>query len=274
MLRIGEFARVANVSIKLIRHYDEIGLLPAHAIDPHTGYRYYSFTQLARLNHLLVYRSLGFSLKEIRSLLRADASPGQLREMLAQRRASLRTKIAAEHARLGEVEARIAQIDREGGPLQFEVTIRSLDAAAAVSLRRTCDSYDEVGDLLRQLRAKLSSHTAVIGHGAIWHRCHGSADQIDCEALVFLDPAKSSHPTGLKVVEVPPCTVASVVCDEAAKDTRSAYRAAIDRACRLGYRIAGPMRECYLAATVPGSTAIEAQFPLAPARGRALEVAR
>ncbi len=36
MLRIGESARLANVSIKLLRHYDEIGLLPAHAIDRST----------------------------------------------------------------------------------------------------------------------------------------------------------------------------------------------------------------------------------------------
>lgn len=116
MLRIGEFARVANVSIKLLRHYDEIGLLSAHATDRSTGYRYYSVTQLALLNRLLVYRSLGFSLKEIRRLVRAETSPGDLRDMLTQRRASLAAGISAQRARLDEVEARIAQIDREGCP--------------------------------------------------------------------------------------------------------------------------------------------------------------
>lgn len=267
MLRIGEFARLGEVSIKLVRHYDEIGLLPAHAIDPNTGYRYYSVTQLTRLNQLRVYRSLGFSLKEIRTLLREDAPSEQLREMLTRRRDNLRTKMDVERARFEEVEARIAQIDGDRRRLPFQITIRSVDMSVAVSLRRTCGSYDDVGDLLQHLRAKLSPSAAVTGHGAIWHRCLGSTDQIDCEALVFLDSSRSSYPTGLNVVKVPPSTVASVVCDEATDDSRSAYRAAIDRARHLGYKVAGPMRERYLRYGDHDTTATEAQFPLAPERG-------
>lgn len=270
MLRIGEFARLANVSIKLIRHYDEIGLLPAHATDPSTGYRYYSVTQLTRLNQLLVYRSLGFSLKEVRCLLRADVPTEQLREILTRRRASLRAKLDVERARLEEVEARISQIDREGTPQPYEVTIRSLDAAVAVSLRRTCGSYDDVGDLLHYLRAKLSSRSAVIGQGAIWHRCQGTADRIDCEALIFLEPRESSHPHKLNIVNVPACTVASIVCDETVEDSRPAYRAAIDRARRLGYDVSGPIRERYCS-PAESNGVIEAQFPLVPGlRRRAL----
>jgi DNA-binding transcriptional MerR regulator len=271
MLRIGEFARLANVSIKLIRHYDEIGLLPAHATDPGTGYRYYSVTQLTRLNQLLVYRSLGFSLKEVRSLLRTDVPPEQLREILARRRASLRAKLDVERARLEEVEARIAQIDREGTPSLYGITIRSLDAAVAVSVRRTCKSYDDVGDLLHFLRAKLPSRSAIIGQGAIWHRCQGTADVIDCEALIFLEPRESSHPHRLNIVNVPACTVASIVCDEALEDSRPAYRAAIERARRLGYDVSGPMRERYRSHPESGGGIIEAQFPLVPElRRRAL----
>ncbi|HEX3158343.1 MAG TPA: MerR family transcriptional regulator [Gemmatimonadaceae bacterium] len=261
MIRIGEFARLANVSIKLLRHYDEIGLLPAHAIDRGTGYRYYSVTQLPLLNRLLVYRSLGFSLREIRGLVRVDASAGELRDMLSVRRAALAARIEAERARLDEVEVRITQIDREGHPPSHEVVIRSVDAAAAVSLRRACDSYDEVTELLASLRSKLSAR-AVTGHGAIWHDCGRDSDRIDCEALVFLDPGRSSHPGAVNLVRVPACTVASVVYDEATEDARPAYRAAIDRASRLGYRVAGPIREHYLSHTAPGSAMIEAQFPL------------
>lgn len=259
MLRIGEFARLANVSIKLVRHYDEIGLLPAHAIDPNTKYRYYSVTQLARFNELLVYRSLGFSLQEIRRLLRAEHSPEQLREMLLQRRASLQVRIAAERARLEEVEARISQIESEGSLRPYETTIRSLDAGWAVSLRRSCDSYDEVSDMLHDLRAKLPARSVTIGQGAIWHRCLGTSDSIDCEALLFVDPNKPVHCDGLKVVKVPACTVASVLLD-----TPSADRAAVDRASRLGYRVAGPIRERYFNHTEMGGP-IEVQFPLAPA---------
>ena len=59
MFRIGEFSRIARVSARLLRFYDEIGLLtPAHA-DPQTGYRYYTVTQLAQLNRILVLKDSG-----------------------------------------------------------------------------------------------------------------------------------------------------------------------------------------------------------------------
>ena len=62
MFRIGDFSRIARVSARLLRFYDEIGLLaPAHA-DPQSGYRFYTVEQLERLNRITVLKDLGFSL--------------------------------------------------------------------------------------------------------------------------------------------------------------------------------------------------------------------
>ena len=46
MLKIGDFSKLSRVSIRMLRHYDEIGLLRPARIDPESGYRYYSDTQL------------------------------------------------------------------------------------------------------------------------------------------------------------------------------------------------------------------------------------
>ena len=53
MFSIGEFARLGGVSVRTLRHYDEIGLLPPATVDPDTGYRGYSARQLAQLNRIL-----------------------------------------------------------------------------------------------------------------------------------------------------------------------------------------------------------------------------
>ena len=53
MVNIGEFARYAGVSVRMLRHYDRLGLLQPVRVDPATGYRQYSATQLPRLNRLL-----------------------------------------------------------------------------------------------------------------------------------------------------------------------------------------------------------------------------
>mgnify|MGYP000023241084 CR=1 FL=1 len=45
MLKIGEFSKLTRISIRMLRHYDEIGLLVPENVDEFTGYRYYSEEQ-------------------------------------------------------------------------------------------------------------------------------------------------------------------------------------------------------------------------------------
>ena len=48
MLSIGELARRTRVSVRMLRHYDELGLVKPHRVDPATGYRWYSASQVGR----------------------------------------------------------------------------------------------------------------------------------------------------------------------------------------------------------------------------------
>ncbi|MDQ2904187.1 MAG: MerR family transcriptional regulator [Ktedonobacteraceae bacterium] len=60
LFRIGEFARVGQVSVATLRHYEKFGLLTPHTLDPDSGYRYYTLDQLARLHRILALKELGF----------------------------------------------------------------------------------------------------------------------------------------------------------------------------------------------------------------------
>ena len=62
MFRIGEFSRLAMVSVRMLRHYDEIGLLTPNTVDPYTGYRYYSAGQLGTVSRIQLLREMGVSL--------------------------------------------------------------------------------------------------------------------------------------------------------------------------------------------------------------------
>jgi len=120
MLKIGDFSRLAQVSVKTLRHYGQLGLLRPAWIDRYTGYRYYELDQLPRLNRILALKDLGFSLEQIRQILRADLAATELRGMLRLKRAELEQQVLAEQARLGRVEARLHQIEREGTLPQYE----------------------------------------------------------------------------------------------------------------------------------------------------------
>jgi DNA-binding transcriptional MerR regulator len=82
VFKIGEFSRIARVSARLLRFYDELGLLKPGVVDATTGYRFYTTAQLQRLNRILVLKDLGLSLEQIGGVIDEDASADQLRAML------------------------------------------------------------------------------------------------------------------------------------------------------------------------------------------------
>ncbi len=68
-MRIKEFAEFTGVSVRTLHYYDEIGLLPPSFVDEATGYRYYDENSLLRMQEILFYRELDFSLKSIGEIL-------------------------------------------------------------------------------------------------------------------------------------------------------------------------------------------------------------
>jgi DNA-binding transcriptional MerR regulator len=96
LLRIGDLARLGGVSVRMLRHYHEIGLLvPAH-IDEPTGFRSYGAEQLSALRRIVGLKELGLSLAEVESVVNGDLDLDGLRTLLSARR-----REAIEQARSG-----------------------------------------------------------------------------------------------------------------------------------------------------------------------------
>ena len=68
-MQIQEFAKFAGVSVRTLHYYDEIGLLKPASVDRSTGYRYYDEHSILRMQEILFYRELDFSLKSIGEIL-------------------------------------------------------------------------------------------------------------------------------------------------------------------------------------------------------------
>ncbi|WP_345711887.1 helix-turn-helix domain-containing protein, partial [Kineococcus glutinatus] len=127
MFSIGEFATVARVSVRMLRHYDALGLLPPAVVDPSTGYRSYSAAQLGRLNRVLALKDLGLTLQQVRAVLDEEVGVAELHGMLRLRRAELETQVAADAARLRAVEARLRMIEEEGTMGTQDVVVKDTD---------------------------------------------------------------------------------------------------------------------------------------------------
>ena len=65
MLKIGDFSKLSRVSIRMLRHYDDIGLLKPAETDAFTGYRYYREDQLLVIGRITALKDMGFALADI-----------------------------------------------------------------------------------------------------------------------------------------------------------------------------------------------------------------
>ncbi len=123
MKTVGEVAELAGITVRTLHHYDEIGLLSPSGRSE-AGYRLYSYDDLARLREILIWRTLGFPLTEIASLL---DDPGHDRLAALERQREL---IEREIDRLGTlavaVEDAIAA-HRNGAELEVDAMFDGFD---------------------------------------------------------------------------------------------------------------------------------------------------
>jgi DNA-binding transcriptional MerR regulator len=151
MFRIGEFSRIAQVSGRLLRYYDEIGLLSPEFTDPQTGYRYYSAHQLFRLNRILVLKELGLSLEQVARLLGQNTSTDEIRGMLTLRKAQIEQTVQEEMARFRDIEARLQQLETQGHIQERDIVLKSVPAQDYLALREVLPGMGAVRQLVMNI---------------------------------------------------------------------------------------------------------------------------
>ncbi len=91
MLKIGEFSKLSRVSVRMLRHYDEIGLLKPAETDRFTDYRYYKEDQLPIVGRIAALKDMGFSLADIVRILEVYDDREKLEQFFSARQEELET---------------------------------------------------------------------------------------------------------------------------------------------------------------------------------------
>ena len=153
MFRIGEFSKLTQVSIRMLRYYDEVGLLTPAEVDKWTGHRLYSVEQIPRLNKILYLRDSGLNVGEITLALTMDEQ--SLLTQLNKKRIEIENAIRAEQEKLRKIELAKNAIQDGKGELHYNISIKSIPAYHVLSLRRVVPTYYSEGDLQNILPASL-----------------------------------------------------------------------------------------------------------------------
>ncbi|MEU4271478.1 MerR family transcriptional regulator [Streptomyces sp. NPDC026092] len=254
MFTIGDFARHGRVSVRMLRHYDAIGLLrPAH-VDPHSGYRHYEADQLARLNRVIALKELGFTLEQVGTILDEHVGAEELRGMLRLRQAELETALAEAAGRLAQVGARLRAIESEGHMPTQDVVIKRIPPVRLGELSGVAAGFGpgEIGPVIQPLYEELCARLVAagvtgFGPGIAYYEDAGRGDgSIVVHAGMTL-PAGTEAVAGVDVVDLPGLDEAATVVHRGSmEDILPTVQTLATWIGAHGYRSTGYSRELYL----------------------------
>jgi DNA-binding transcriptional MerR regulator len=261
MFRVGDFSKLSRVSVKMLRHYDELGLIKPAWVDPVTDYRYYTAAQLPQLNRVLALKDLGFSLEQIAGVLAEDPSPERFRELLRIKRTEVDLELRRQQARLAAVNARLRQLEA-GPPPAHEVVLRSLPPLAAATLRKVIPTADDMEQLFEDVERHVAGHGARAAAAplALYHDPEYREQEVDVEvAIPVTRPVPDQGPITCR--ELPAVPAAACVVHVGSYTTIEQASSALYLWIEAnGYRSGGPSREVYLRF---GAAGLEVPLPAA-----------
>jgi DNA-binding transcriptional MerR regulator len=258
-LKIGEFSRLARVPVPTLRYYDQVGLLPPVEVDRLTGYRFYSVSQLPRLNRVLALKGLGFSLDQIATVLAEGLTPEQMRGMLRLRQDQIRQQLSEVQSQLVEVEARLQQIEGEDELPTYDVILKDVEPLLVALVQTTLPNHHAVGGLFGEVyeairpwvsdalypRPEDGGQTLVI-----WYDGEFKDSDVD-GAAAFMLRCRVPESGRVRVEELPAATMAATVHHGSYDTIGRAHEAVIRWIDANAYRIVGPDRELNLHHTMP-----------------------
>ena len=152
MLKIGDFSKLSRISIRMLRHYDEIGLLKPGKVDAFTGYRYYEESQLLDAERIQVLKNMGFGLSVIREIMGKYADAEELKHFLEIKRQETAEQEQILRQRKHLIDSTIEWMRKDGSIMGYDVSLKTLPKRYVASVRQVIPAYEEEGRLWHIMR--------------------------------------------------------------------------------------------------------------------------
>lgn len=244
MFKIGEFSRLAQVSARMLRYYDQCGLLHPDRVDHFTGYRLYSAAQLTDLARIVALRDMGFGVEEIAALLPCFGDAAAMGAALRKKERAVRATIADEQTKLERIAAFCGALEKERRDMTYEVKLTSLPAETVLSLRDTLPDYQREGELWHRLCRYMAEVGVACDQGgySIYHDEEFRDQDVDVEVAVPL-AAPVEAPPPYSCHTLPAIPLAATVEFAGPYDGYAAATQALATWVEEnGYRMTGPIR--------------------------------
>lgn len=248
-MRIGDFARLGQVSVRMLRHYEEVGLLRPDAVDPFTGHRSYAVAQLSRLNAIMALNAVGIPLRQMGEVLDGIDRTG-LADLLRLRRRQLESDRAEIETKLRDVDFRLALIERHT-MTTIDCVRKHLPAervlGRTVLLGEPPFDASEIGPLFGAVAEQLSAVGGCPDIGVGLYSDTDLGTEVTC-GYRHLTDAPDPLPDGLTTIDLPATEAATLIHEGAMEHIGGSWQLLAEWCERHGFELAGPCREIYLEA--------------------------
>lgn len=212
MYKIGEFSKLSTISVRMLRHYDQLNLLNPQLIDTESGYRYYSSKQLKKVNKIQRLKELGFSLSEIKEMLTTENS---LQGYFEKRETEVEVELEKLAHQKKMLQRSIHSLKYQKEPLNYHVQLKYFPEQQVVSLRSNLTSYQEEGKLwsiLYEELAKEKMNLQQLGqHKAIFHDKEYKEKNVDVEIQTIFKGELNLNSKLVQVKKEPTVKAATVI---------------------------------------------------------------
>ncbi|WP_085834299.1 MerR family transcriptional regulator [Clostridium merdae] len=248
MLKIGDFSRLSRISIRMLRHYDEIGLLMPQSIDSSTGYRYYNEAQLVTANRIQALKEMGFGLSVIAEIMKTYQDSAAFVQYLLLKKAEILEEEKKVSRQLLLLDSAIKRLGKDENAMEYTVVCKELPERYVASLRKVIPAYDKEGilwELLgKELAAQKVQQTNDRNALAIFHDKEHMDANPDVEIQISV---KGTYQSTEQVVfkTVPAMEFASATFQGGYEQIREVNQEVANWIRDNGYDFAGPMFSIY-----------------------------
>lgn len=187
VFKIGEFSKLTQVSIRMLRYYDEAGLLKPLKVDKFTGYRFYSTEQIPVLNKIKFFRDIGFNVSEIAVAL-SKSDKGFIESQLEKKQFEIENTIKEEEKRLSKIKMMKEDIYTEKISNYYNVIIKNIPSYQVLYLRKIVSDYYKEGELWRKIIAFADENNIAFSNNnfAIYHDDAYKETEVDIEVCLLV----------------------------------------------------------------------------------------
>lgn len=268
MFRIGDFSRLSSISVRMLRHYDKIGLLCPDVVDKFTGFRYYSAVQLRQVNQIQHLKQLGFSLAMIKQLIQAN-DPEDLERYLLLRQEELKEEMEQITAQAHLLRQAIEALKGDQAIMEYTVVLKKLPARKVAGVRGTLGDYSQEGMLWGKLYEGLYAMGATQAKApllaAIYHDKEYKEGDVDVEVTTQVQ-GDFKDDKGVRFYTTQEVLAATVTFSGSYQQMPGVTEAAAAWIESNGYRMDGTMFNLYHvgppAESSPDKWVTEACFPV------------